>query len=425
MSDRFGLKLVAILLGIFAWTYVNLVAPPQVRRTLRAEIEYRNMPQLMRISPENPKVEIEIEGSRRDFIISGSKKFQASVDLYNLRPGKATLPVKVTSSSGLTVKSVNPPQIQVDAVALVRREFQVTAEVQGQPAEGYLAEEPRISPEKVTLEGSEIAMKMVQACQVEVLLDQVENSISESRKVKVFLGAGLNQGEIKVVPEKVSVDVTVKQGYPRKIVPLAKPVFINKPPEGKKLEDYKVVPEKLMITGPVRLLDQMTELGYSPVDLAKVLDSASVSLRLEFPGEKVKAVGSAAVFVNIKLADTKAVRIEEGLSFELKKAGDQYTSVSVSSYSIEVEGFLRDLEKVRTARLKMVLDIENMIPGIYDVPLTVPSGLPQNVKVLRIIPETVKIEIAQLAPINEQADVLKASDTKAIDNNAASGSIGP
>jgi YbbR domain-containing protein len=214
--------------------------------------------------------------------------------------------------------------------------------------------------------------------------------------VAVVLDVGASQGEIKVVPEKVSIDVTVKQGYPRKIVPMAKPVFINKPPEGKKLEDYKVYPDKLMITGPGRLLDQMTELTYNPIDLAKLPDSATQSLRLEFPGEKVKMVGSASPYIDIKLADTKITRVEDGLSFELKKAENQHTSVSVSSYSIELEGFFKDLEKIRTARLQMILDIEKMKPGVYDVPLTVPAGLPENVKVLRIIPETVKIEITQL-----------------------------
>ena len=118
MNNRFGLKVVSIFLGIFAWTYVNLVIPPTIRRTISSAIEYRNVPELMRITPASPMVEIEVEGSRRDFIISGTQKVLASVDLYNLRPGRAILPVKVTSASGLNVKTVNPPQIQVDAVAL-------------------------------------------------------------------------------------------------------------------------------------------------------------------------------------------------------------------------------------------------------------------------------------------------------------------
>lgn len=398
MSDRFGLKIISILLGVFAWVYVNLAIPPTIRRTISSDIEYRNMPELMRVSPQSPKVEIEIEGNRRDFIMSGPQKVQASVDLYNLRPGRAILPVKVISASGLNVKSVNPPQIQIDAVALIRKEFPVTVQVIGQPAEGYLAEEPRISPDRVILEGPELVMKRIKNCQVVISLDQVKNSISESAAVNAVFEIGSSNGELRITPERINVDVTVKQGYPKKIVNLAKPVFINKPPEGKKLEDYRVSPEKLMITGPARLIDQLTELGYRPIDLAKVRETASFPLKLEFPGEKVQQVGSAAAFIEITLSDTRVSRIESGLPFELNKNDKQHTSVSVSSYSLEVEGLLRDIDQIRGAGVQMVLDVAKMSPGTYDVPLTVPSGLPENVKVIRIIPETVKIEINEIKP---------------------------
>jgi YbbR domain-containing protein len=405
MNNRFGLKVVSIFLGIFAWAYVNLVIPPTIRRTISSAVEYRNVPELMRITPESPRVEIEVEGSRRDFIISGTQKVLASVDLYNLRPGRAILPVKVTSASGLNVKTVNPPQIQVDAIALIRRDFPVLAKSVGRPAEGYLAEEPRINPERVTLEGPELVIKRVKGCQVDVPLELVKNSISENLTVKVIFDAGLNNDEVKIFPEKISVDVTVKQGYPRKIVALAKPVFINKPPEGKKLEDYRVEPEKLMITGPDRLIDQMTELSYRPIDLGKLTETASMPLKLEFPGEKIAVVGSTVPVIEIKLSDIRVNRIEQGLQFELKKTDTQHTSVSVSSYSLEVEGYLKDIDKIRNARLQMILDITGMAPGSYDVPLTVPSGLPANVKVVKIVPETVKIEINEMKNRAETFDV--------------------
>ncbi len=409
MNNRIGLKVISILLGIFAWTYVNLISPPTIRRNISSAIEYRNMPDLMRIDPANPVVEIEVEGSRRDFIISGNAKVQASVDLYNLRPGRAILPVKVIAASGLNVKSVNPPQIQVDAVALIKREFPVAAQIIGMPAEGYLSEEPRIFPDRIVVQGPELLVKRIKSCQVDVSLDQVKNSISESHPVKVIFEVGLNQNELKLSPEKVTVDVTVKQGFPRRIVSLAKPVFINKPPEGKKLEDFKIVPEKLMITGPGRLIDQLEELGFRPIDLSKFSETSSMALKLEFPGEKVQVVGSTVAFIEIMLSDTKLTRIETGLAFELKKTDLQHTSVSVSSYSLEVEGYLNDLDKIRAGQLQLVLDISKMNPGSYDVPLTVPSGLPGNVKVVRIIPETVKIEIAEMKNRPEPENVVASS----------------
>lgn len=411
MNNRIWLKLLSVLLGIFAWIYVNLVMPPQIRRNLVAEIEYRNVPELMKIVPEKPTVHIQIEGSRRDFILSQNSKVQVNVDLYNLRAGRAQLPVRVTSAPGLSVVSVNPPQIQLEAVPMIRKKVDVKVLIQGQPADGYLAEDPRVSPEKILLEGPEKLVNRVATCQVDISLDQVKNSISEQRQVKVLLDTGVINDEIVATPDKVTVDVTVKQGYPTRLVPLAKPVFINKLPEGKKIDSFRVFPVSVLLTGPARQLEEIEDLTFSPVDLSRIEDSASVALRLELPDNKIRMVGSETPFVEIVLTDTKAVRLLDGLPFELKKADNQHTSVSVSSYSIEVEGYVKDLEMVSDAKLQMVLDVATMKPGSYSVSLSAPAGLPEKITVLRIIPESLNVLISELAD-------QKGSQTGGNENNS-------
>ncbi|MGM0598812.1 MAG: CdaR family protein [Candidatus Rifleibacteriota bacterium] len=396
MSNRSAIKLISVLLGIFAWTYVNIIVPSQVRRTISTKIEYRNMPELMKVTPEEPRVEVELEGNRRDFILSGPEKLQASVDLYNLRPGKAILPVKVTSATGLSVKSINPPQIRVEARALTRKEFPVEVKLLGQPADGYMADKPRITPEKVVLEGAKSVIRRVEACQIEVSLVQLRNSISDSFPVKVIVDAGGENSDIKVIPEEVNVDVTVKRGYPEKEVPISKPAFLNKLPEGKKLSGFKIIPKTIKITGPVRLLEQIKELSFSPVDLSEIHESASLTQNLELPFDRVELVGSSACILNLQLTDVKVTRVLKGLSFNLVKTENQHTGVSVSSYSMKVKGYLKELKKIKAADLKIVLNISEMKPGVYDVPLSVPAGLPAGVEVVDINPDEVEIEISLL-----------------------------
>jgi len=419
MNDRIWLKLLSLLLGVFAWIYVNLVMPPQIRRNLVAEIEYRNTPEMMRVTPQRPTVQIQIEGSRRDFILSSDNKVQVTVDLYNLRPGRAQLPVRVTAAPGLSVVSVNPPQVHLEAVNLLRRKFDVKAQMVGQPAEGYLADEPRISPEKILIEGPESLINRVATCQVEINLEQVKNSISEQKSVKVFLDSGVINDEIIATPDKVTVDVTVKQGYPTRLVSLAKPVFINKLPEGKKIDTFRVIPESVVLTGPAKLLNAMTDLSFNPVDLSRLDRAASFPLRLEMPDSRIRLLGSETPFIEITMNDVKIARIFEGLPFELKKTDMQYASVSVSSYTIEVEGFIKDIELVRNAALKMVLDVEKMKPGSYSVNLSAPTGLPDKISVLKILPESLSISISEIGKNNAHD-----SDEKTV-NGAENGTIAP
>jgi YbbR domain-containing protein len=405
MNNRLGVKIVSILLGIFAWGYVNLFIPPQIKRTVVSSVEYRNSPYLMKITPESPKVEIELQGNRRDFIVSGARRVEASVDLYNLRPGRAMLPVKVTASSGLSVVAVNPPQIEVSAIPLIRKEFDISVEIQGQTAEGYIAESPRISPEEIVLEGPEDLVKKVTACQVEIVLDQVKNSVSESRPVKIFFENDETNAGIRAIPEKVSVDVTVKQGYPTKLVPLAKPLFINKTPEGVKLESYSISPGEIALTGPSRLLDQISSINSKAFDLSKLRNNGTFTVKLELPSEKIKFVGSDSMAIAFQVGKATVLRQLSGLSFELRKAKGQHVAVSVASYALEMEGYVEDLEKVRDSQLKLILDITSMDAGKYDVPLTVPTGLPSNISVKKISPEKIQVEISELATPNPTIEV--------------------
>lgn len=415
MNNRMWLKVLSILLGVFAWIYVNLVIPPQIRRTLTAEVEYRNIPELVTIAPAKPTVQLQMEGTRRDFVLSSSGRVQVSVDLYNVRPGRAQLPVRVAPAPGLTVVSVSPPQVQIEVIPLARKKFDVKIETLGVPADGYLADEPRFSPEQVTLEGPESVINRVTGCIAEVNLDQIKNSISEQRTVKILLEGGLSSQEILVTPEKINLDIMVKEGFPTKNVKLAKPVFYNRPPEGKKLENFKVTPESVVISGATRRLAAVQDLSFRPIDLSSISENSSITVVLELPdGIKLVASGNAPT-LEVELADSKVVRAYHGLPFELKKSEHQHTSVSVSSYSLEIEGFLQDVDKVRSAQLQMLLDIEKMKPGSYPVSLTAPTGLPENVSVVKIRPDELTVYISEL-PANTG---LSATDTQEIPESDA------
>lgn len=394
MNHRFGLKIVSLILGVLAWAYVNMIISPEIRRTVHAPIIYRNKPELMRIVPEKPEVEIELKGSRRDFIMSGAVKYSASVDLYNVRPGKAILPIKTTAFSGLSVVSVNPGQIELTATPLARKRLKIDTVVKGEAADGFIAEKPRINPEYVIIECPSALVDKINSCKVEINLNQVKNSISESRPVVISSAIVRSNEKIKIIPDKVSVDVAVKEGYPTKLVAIASPTFINKPPEGVKLESFAIAPDKIMLSGPSRILNKINSLETKTIDLATVKRTSVLTLNFITP-KNVKVVGSSSVL--IKMKEVKITKKYSNLSFELKKNDQQYTEVSVASYTMLIEGYVHDLDSIRNDQLKIVLDVSKMLPGKYEVPLSVPAGLPEALMVKKIIPEEVNVTISSLA----------------------------
>ncbi|OIP21642.1 hypothetical protein AUK22_11400 [bacterium CG2_30_54_10] len=396
MNTRISLKFVAFVLGVILWVYVNIILSPVVRRSFPAPVELRNLPNLMRATLKTQTVSVVLDGTRRDFILTRPDAVQASIDLINLRPGTFLMPVRVSPLPGMVVVSVSPSQIEVQAKMLAVKEFDVSAEVLGQTAEGFISEPPVVKPPRVKVEGPPELVERVTGCKVSVFLQDVKNSISENQKVTIFSAEGeIATPSIKAIPDKVTIVILVKEGFPTRTVPVASPTFINKPPDGLRLESFAIDPSEVTISGPLRALKQVNEVNTLPIDLSSLVGSSSVVGLLKAPLESVRIVGTPTVMVNISIERTKVVRPYRGLPLTLKNSTNQHCVITPSSYTLLLKGFVEDLEKVHPNQLGITLDVRGEKPGSYSVELTCPPTLPENVAALEIQPGQVNVEISE------------------------------
>ncbi len=396
---RINLKAVSISLGIILWLYVNLVIPPLVRRTVKAKIDFRNIPARTRILPQTSETEIVLTGTRRDFIFAGKDSIQPSVDLYTLRPGPAFFPVKVTTPSGLSVVAMKPAQVEVTGEILVSRKMEITVDIKGVVAEGFLAERPMASPSHVLIEGPRDLVEKAVSCQVSLAVGDYKNSISETGKVSVFGPDGEIEKGLTVIPDKANISVAVKAGFPSRMFTIVSQ-FINKPPEGFKLASATFTPSEIMISGPQRVLDQYTNIRTLPIDLSALSSASNTLIALLDPPafENVKIVGSNTVSLSILLTPIPIIKTFSGLPLTLKHSPTQHCSVSPASYSLVLRGFAEDLSKIALADLTIVFDTREMIPGTYTPPLPCPTGLPKKVEVLEILPPKATIVVSPFDP---------------------------
>lgn len=392
---RINLKLITGLLALVLWIYVNIIISPPIRRNVSTKVEYRNVPKLMRVTPEKAMAEVTLAGTRRDFIIAGRDMVQLTVDLYELRPGNAMLPLKVTTPPGLTVVSIKPAQMEVTGERLVSEKFDVSVEVKGQTDEGFLAEMPNLTPKHVTVEGPEELVKRIASSKVTISLNNARNSVSESLPISLLATSGEVIEGVKVIPEKVNVDITVKDGYPARIVRV-KPQFINKTQEGFRLEGYDVIPPEVSITGPGRIIEQTGELLTMPIDLASMKSSSSITALLKPPVETVRVIGSGTVTIGVRVVATEITKHLDGMPLTVERSSNQHCMTSTASYTVILRGFAEQFERASRAEIKAVLDIRKMAPGSYTVPLPCLTGVPDGIEVVEVQPETVQIDITEI-----------------------------
>ena len=396
-TRQITLKIAALILGLVLWVYANLVVPPMLRRNVNVTVTYRNLPTLLKVSPTNPVVEVSLSGTRRDFILAGNEPASAFIDLVDLQPGGAVFQTRVITQPGLNVVSIRPTQIEISAERLIRKEIEITPEVQGRPADGFIHEPVMIRPSKVAIEGPREIVESITACFVTVNLFDITNSISEKKTVQLLAGKEAATENIRVIPDKVDVSVTIKKGYPSKTVPIASPTLINQLQEGSRLADHSFHPAETKISGPFSLIQNITIIGPLPVDLATLSNVSSLTVPLVAPAERIDFVGPSSITVSLSIKPVEITRSFRDLQLTIQKSTNQHCILSISSYTLVLQGFVEDINRVFPANLAIVLDTREMAPGNYTVILPTPTGLPEGITVIGTQPETAEIAISEIS----------------------------
>jgi YbbR domain-containing protein len=173
-----------------------------------------------------------------------------------------------------------------------------------------------------------------------------------------------------------------------RVLPIA-PRLEGDPLQGYEVTGIEVSPEKVKVRGPAPEVEKMAAVETEPIDLTgasgqKVRD---VRLRMEgkplsFTPERVRV----AVTVNEKVVTKEFTNVE----VKAKEFNGNYT-VSPGHAYVRLTGPERILAELKLGREQIYLNLKEMRPGLYNVPLS--FELPDNVKVVEQKPTYFRVKI--------------------------------
>lgn len=407
MKERFWLKPVAILLGIFAWLYVNIFSATPIVREYKVKIAYLNTDnsRKFKVIPEHPELKVRVRGPRGVFIQTKvEENTYASVDLINTHGGKFTLPVNVIlpSNSNLELVSKEPAQLVINAIKMVTKDIDVRVNIVGSVPEGYLSDIPSISPAKLAVTAPEESIDSIKDCAIDLYLDDIKRSISEFRQTHIVYKDGRIESNMKaalieIANNNVKLDIAVREGFPEKKLSV-RPSLLNKAPEGRKLDSYITLPEVVTITGPSRIIDKIDFLNLEPVDLASIPKSTTVQVKVLLPAG-VQMVGLPTVALTLKYSDVVINKTISELPLEITSDAEQLVDCEVTSYSILLEGLIDDITAIKKGELKNILYVKGLASGSYNIGIEAPYGLSERLKVKSIFPDSVTVVINTLEKV--------------------------
>jgi YbbR domain-containing protein len=391
-SSRAFLKVFSLVLAFFLWFYVTGDSNTDVVRSYRLALQLRNVPSGVTIQLPSREVEVQVAANR--FLASNiipEKDIVCYVDLQGLEPGRHTLPVKISLSTGLQLITVNPSTVDLRLEKSAERAIPVTPELPQLP-DGYALRSVIVSPSQVIVRGTESDVKRITgAVVVPSLADLLAN---EKISLKVMLEPQSQEwSSVTVIPDRVDFQAEVD------IVKIKKEVPIFVPIEGEPHPDYIVTsilttPGNVILEGSKVTLNGISSITTKSLNISGIKEDMEAQLPISVP-KGINVLGDKSVTVKVTLKQRIATMKYENLEIEIRGRGIYRNwKIDPTKVDVIIEGppsIVSSLEGKEPAIVAYV-DITNIVSRRLSIPVNVEVKV-KGISVEKVDPDRVTFTV--------------------------------
>jgi hypothetical protein len=212
---------------------------------------------------------------------------------------------------------------------------------------------------------------------------------------------GVEPLEISVDPPEVSLELDQKIS---KYVPLT-PSFQGYPESGYEMVSYTLTPAQVVVDGPQRLMDGLSELSTDFIELGGRSDDFTAVVRIMNRDPLLLVRGDGTTEFRGLIRNLILIRSFENLPIRLRGLReDLITTVTPGTASIRIEGPQSGIESYAPGADILYLDCSAITePGLYTLP--VHAAIPNSFTLIRSEPAFVPVRIDALnAEVEEEGE---------------------
>ncbi len=393
--------LLAFILAVIVWVSAVVTSNPNIEETFRPiPIEIIGQdPNLLLLGEPQSSVRLTIEAptSIWNQLNENPDLMQAWVDLSGLGAGDHDLKVNVLiDGSPLRLIRVDPAEINIRLEPLLTKEIPIDLIVNGEPPLGYKKETPQMNPGEVQISGPQSAVSKVFQAKVVLDIAGASQTVTSSVPIEILDENGAPVTGVSINPNQAAVTqpISLLRGFRNVAV---KVVTLGQVANGYRLSNITVTPPTVTVSSadPLIINELPGFVETLPIDISDLTDDIEINVGLNLP-EGITLVRDPSVLVQVNIA-----AIESSLSIPLPveilnlPPGLQ-ASISPASVDIIVSGPIPILDTLSPTSFRMVIDLTNMAPGIYQI-TPILDLIPNQVQIESIIPERVEVVIT-IAP---------------------------
>ncbi len=399
-ENNLYIKLLSLIVAIFLWSYVIGIVNPEINITHRGiEVQTEGTAYLQReglsiITPQNPRVNVELNGTKSDLGNIRSANIIAVMDLEGLTPGENNVEIDVSiqgTSGRVSVVNVEPSTIVVNLDEVVSENIRLEVETLGELEESYTLGNVRPLTNYV---------RVTAPSQIRNQIERVVAFADVSGKTETFMvNSNLifldkNDIELSNIESNIStIDIEVPI-YKLKSVPI-EVVTVGTLSQNENIENIHPNPENVIIRGNGDIVDSINSIKTEPINVAELVENENYNVKLKLPegvsvheNNDIKLdfdyTSSTERSINIPLADIEIRNLVDGFEYEI--------SNSIGSMNVVIYGESSLVSSLNPEDVKPYISAAGLLIGEHEVEILIPPV--EGLEFRSITPQIVQLSIS-------------------------------
>ncbi len=393
-------RIIAPILAILLWAVVHFDENPPTGSAsspiqtmpisnVKVTLESLDTSQFKIKSMDPALVNLTLTGKQSNLNKVNTLDYKIQADLSAVHEGTHSLPLQAVGfPSGVQVQ-MNPSSISITIEKMNKKEVPVSILLKGEPANGYIAGEPIVRPNRVNVTLSTSMLDQVDSVSAELDISGASGPVEKEVKLQAYDVEG-KKLDIPITPSVVDVEVPITNPFVS--MPL-KVRFTGEPEEGYSVAGYIQEVNEVTVYGPEEVLSELEFYDGLAVDINQLNDDADFTLDIPLKNGVIQVQPSELkVTVDIEPAVTKTL---DNVPLSISGQNQNYNTVILDheeGLDIQIRGAANLVEPLNIEDVQAIADVSNLPPGQYDIPVTL--NLPNFVKQAPEEPYSIQVEIS-------------------------------
>lgn len=378
--------LISILVAVFIWIYVDdtngyivTVDAKNVPVEFIGETTSLADKGLMLLEDTERAVNLELSGTKKVLMKLDTSELRVQADLSDVdSSGVQSVNYRVRfplgfDSSKVTVKSKKSGSFNISASVgeLFSKSVEIRCDVQGSVAENHIAGELQLMPGTLEIRGQQSEVNRIEYAKISLSIEDARESISQTLTYRLYdrYDREVTDANVHPVVEEIQVVMPV---YLIKELPLVVE-FVESPGSSLSNVNYKIDPDRIVVSGEAGLLRDINEIKLDRFDLSTISSKGTYFYQIPLPEgcENLSGVGRTVMTIEFKDLVIDQITTEK-IEYENAPEGKEI-NILTSRVQVTLRGTSGDIWSLTPEDVTIVADLQGVssASGSYTVPAEV------------------------------------------------------